>query len=117
MSYAKTLSDDDLIDTDSGPPYQYCTMGAEGMGEEGCPEEMFAGDRVICTTEEIDGMREVYCLVCYRAVVHGHYEELTRLDLLDLKDICKQYAREQRIPHGIVDRYGIWSTSYGRKED
>jgi hypothetical protein len=55
--YIKTLTQTDLIETDHGPPYQYCE-------EEGCLGNMFAGDKVVVTKEEVEGVAAVYCFVC-----------------------------------------------------
>jgi hypothetical protein len=63
--YIKTLTQNDLIETDSGPSYQYCEAWADEEEGDGCPGEIFAGDQVVRTTEEADGMNALYCTVCY----------------------------------------------------
>jgi hypothetical protein len=66
MAFRHTLTQDDLISTDNGPPYQYCEAWAEGREADGCPGNMFTGDQVVRTTEEIDGLDAVYCPTCHK---------------------------------------------------
>ena len=62
--YIKTLTQTDLIETDNGPSYQYCEGWADAEEADGCPGNMFAGDKVVVTKEEAEGVAAIYCIVC-----------------------------------------------------